>query len=296
MINSLRSMAVFASVIKAGSFRSAAKELGLAPSRVSQIVSDLEKSLGVNLLYRTTRKISLTAEGAKFLEGVNGMLRSAENALDSISLESKMPHGKLNVAVPAFFAQTKMMNKFSEFSDLYPNIETEFHFSDRKHNLEADKIDVAIRIGSHPAVGGHVQIIEERNRLLVASADYAASRDKTNHPTDLEDWDWIQLKMQGDMIELFDENEQSVSVSITSNLKVDNVQALKDFAIRGKGLASLPEEAALIGINRGELVNVLPNWHLKPMQMYVVWPDDNHRKNAAGVLVDFLMVGSDGAA
>ena len=102
MINYLRHMAIFARVIDEGSFRAAAKSVGLAPSRISETVSDLESYLGVTLLYRTTRKIALTNEGRIFYTRVADMLHIAETGMDELNLLSLEPTGSLRISLPAF--------------------------------------------------------------------------------------------------------------------------------------------------------------------------------------------------
>ena len=104
MIDHLKHMAIFARVVDEGSFRAAAKALGVAPSRVSETVSELEDFLGVTLLYRTTRKIALSNEGRMFYARVTDMLRSAESGLNDLNALSLEPVGALRVSIPAFMS------------------------------------------------------------------------------------------------------------------------------------------------------------------------------------------------
>lgn len=119
MIDKLRGIAIFSTVVDQGTFRAAVLHLGLAPSRVSQTVSDLEKNLGVTLLYRSTRQLSLTQEGRILQEKAHAMLAAAENGLDAINPMSKEPVGTLRVSAPAFIIQTALMDSFSAFAKTY---------------------------------------------------------------------------------------------------------------------------------------------------------------------------------
>ena len=120
MIDKLRSIAIFSTVVDQGSFRAAALHLGLAPSRISEVVSQLEKDLGVTLLYRSTRQLSLTNEGRHLNEKANAMLQAAEEGLDAINPLSKEPTGALRVTAPAFVTQTELMESCARFSQKYP--------------------------------------------------------------------------------------------------------------------------------------------------------------------------------
>ncbi len=288
MIDKLRSIAIFAAVVDKGSFRGAALHLRLAPSRVSEIVSKLEAELGVTLLYRTTRQLSLTHEGRLLHQKAQDMLAAAEVGLDQISPNARVPTGSLRVSAPAFISQTKLMEAFTNFAREHPHVDMDFQFSDRRADLIKDGFDVAIRAGWLEDSELMSRTIGHMDRLLVTSPDYSASKSTPKKPSDLEDWDWIRFAMRPDQTDMTTNDGKVASVVGISNVTVNSAEALYDFAARGLGVTAIPEHLACRGFDRGELVRVLPEWRLKPLGLYVVWPNQSRRENLTTFFVRYL--------
>lgn len=135
-------MAIFAHVVDEGSFRAAAKVVGLAPSRVSDIISDLEAYLGATLLYRTTRKVSLTNEGRIFYARAVDMLRSAEAGLNELNALSLDPVGALRISLPAFLSSGPLSTAVAEFTRRHPNVAFSVCYTDRPMRLVEDGFDL----------------------------------------------------------------------------------------------------------------------------------------------------------
>ncbi len=288
MIEKLKSLAIFATVVDKGSFRAAAEYLDLAPSRVSQIVSDLESDLGVTLLYRSTRRLSLTSEGEILYPKVTGMLLEAETGLDALNLISTEPTGELRVTAPAFVAQTEMMTTLSEFSSKYKKISLKIQFSDHPQDLIKEGYDVGIRAGWLKDSELMSRNIGHVNGLLVASPDYVKSKPAPISPADLESWDWVHFSMRGERAEFAHKDGQTESVVCKHRLEVDSAYALYEFATRDQGLIMIPESLAKRGIEHGELVQVLPDWSVKPLSLQAVWPDRSRRESLALLFVRYL--------
>lgn len=288
MIEYLRHMAVFARVVDEGSFRAAARDLALSPSRVSETVSDLETYLGATLLYRSTRKIALTNEGRVFYARVAEMLRSAEaglNALNALSLE---PVGALRVSVPAFMSASSLTRAMGEFVRQHPLVALSINYTDRPVGLMEAGFDLNIRVGWLDDSALMSRKLGEEDRMLVAGAGYAASRPKPNHPTELEDWDWIRYAQRSDTIEFFAADGATVKVTGNSQLQVDSVQALYDFTAQDLGATVLPRHLGLRGVENGSLVELLPAWTLRPLGFFAVWPDTSRRESLTLLFVRFL--------
>ncbi|PYG34514.1 LysR family transcriptional regulator [Pelagimonas varians] len=288
MIEKLRSIAIFSTVVDQNSFRGASLYLGLAPSRVSEVVSQLEADLGVTLLYRTTRQLSLTHEGRLLHEKAQTMLAAAEAGLDAVSTLSHEPSGSLRVSVPAFIAQTQLMDRFAEFLAKYPSVDVNFHFSDRRSDLIKDGFDAVIRAGWLDDSEFMSRSIGHTERFLVASPEYVTSKGAPTSPKDLENWDWIRFKMRTAQTELTSPSGDTVSVLGKSNVTVNSAEALHEFAIRGLGVSSVPKHLASRGFERGELVHILPEWSLRPLGLYAVWPNQSRRENLTTLFVRFL--------
>lgn len=288
MIDKLRSIAIFATVIDQGSFRAAALTLGLAPSRVSEVVSQLEKDLGVTLLYRSTRQLSLTHEGRQLKDAAKNMLDAVETGLDAISPLSKEPSGAIKVTAPAFVTQTELMDDFARFASTYPKVDLDFHFSDRPSDVIRDGFDVAIRAGWLNDSDLMVRTIGHVDRFLVASPGYFEARSAPSDPSDLEDWDWIRFVMRSDQAELTSREGQVVKVFGKSSISVNSASALYEFSVRGLGLTAIPENLACRGFDRGELVHVLPEWTMAPLGLHAIWPNQSRRENLTTLFVRFL--------
>jgi DNA-binding transcriptional LysR family regulator len=281
-------MAIFARVIDEGSFRAAAQSLGLAPSRISQTVSDLESHLGVTLLYRTTRKISLTNEGRMFYTRVADMLRIAETGLNELNMLLLEPIGSLRISLPAFMTSSSISTALAEFVRLHPQIKLSVSYSDLPVGLLDDGFDLNIRIGWLNDSSMMSRKLGEQERVLVAGAEYAASRPEPVHPKDIENWDWIKYEQRADNIEFISKNGESVKVAGQYQLQVDNVDALFYFTRQNLGVTVLPLHLADRGLQSGELVQLLPDWKLRPLGCFAVWADTSRRESLTLLLVRFL--------
>ena len=288
MIDKLRSMAIFATVVEQGTFRSAAKYLGLAPSRISKVVSDLECELGVTLLYRSTRHSSLTAEGDIFYLKVKDMLQAAETGLDAVNQMTTQPSGELRVTAPAFVMQTGMMNSFAKFSKLNPGVTLKFNFTDYPKELIREGFDIGIRAGLMEDSELMTRSIGKSGRLLVASPDYVATKKTPTHPRDLKDWDWLHFSMRSESYDLVSKEGKRTSVACKFRIEVDSVHALYEFALLGLGVTRLTENFASRGIRKGELVHVLPEWTCEPLEFHAVWPDKSGRESLSLIFIRFL--------
>ena len=256
MIDKLRAIAVFSSVVDHGTFRGAAQHLGLAPSRVSETVSDLEKNLDVTLLYRSTRQLSLTHEGRLLYEHAKRMLAAAENGLDAINPSAADPRGTLRITAPAFVTQTGLMDDFATFADRYPKIDLQFDFSDMPRDLIKDGYDVSIRAGWLQDSEMMSRSIGSADRLLVASAHYMDLQGMPSAPSDLETWNWIGFSVRPNHTLLTDRDGREVTVRGRSHVSVNSADALYEFAARGLGVTAIPEHLACRGFARGDLVHV----------------------------------------
>jgi DNA-binding transcriptional LysR family regulator len=288
MINYLRHMAIFAAVVDEGTFRAAAKSLGLAPSRISHTLSDLEAYLGVTLFYRTTRKLVLTSEGRQFYAHVAEMMGNAEaglNALNALSLE---PMGELKISLPAFLGTSAISSAIGVFAQQHPKVSLSLIYTDQVMDMLNEGLDLSIRVGWLKDSSMMARKLGESRRLLVASKDYVQARPTPKHPSDLKEWDWIRFHMRSNSVDFVSASGEAVSVSENARISTNSAEALKNCARQHLGLTILPEQLVTEYIKTGELVNVLPQWELKPLGYYAVWPNKSRRENLTLLLVRFL--------
>ncbi len=287
MIEYLRHMAVFARVVDEGSFRAAARALGVSPSRVSETTSDLETYLAVTLLNRSTRKIALTNEGRVFYSRVVEMIRSAEAGLNDLNALSIEPVGALKISMPAFMSSSGLARAIGEFAREHPLVVLSVSFSDRPVGLIEAGYDINIRVGWLDDSSMMSRKLGEEGRMLVAGTDYAAARPVPMRPQDLKDWDWIGYDQRHDTIE-FTRNRRSERVTGNSHLRVDSIDALYTFTTQNLGVTAMPNHVGRRGIDNGSLVQLLPDWRLAPLGFYAVWPDKSRRESLALMFVRFL--------
>jgi len=281
-------MAIFARVVDAGSFRAAAKDVGLAPSRVSETISELEEYLGVTLLYRTTRKITMTNEGRMFYGRVVEMLGSAETGLNELNAVSTEPMGALRISLPAFMAAGPISTAVATFAREYPNVTFSVAYTDHRMRLIEDSFDMSIRVGWLDENSMMSRKLADGHRLLVAGADYANTRELPQQPSDLEDWDWISFLQRPDKTELISPTEQIETVTGNVQIEVDSIEAVYHLAIQNAGVTILPSFLAERGVSAGQLVHLLPEWTLRTMGIYAVWPDTSRRKSLTQLFVRYL--------
>ena len=288
MIDHLRQMAIFARVVDEGSFRAAAKDVGLAPSRISEIVSELEAYLGVTLLYRTTRKLTLTNEGRIFYARIVEMMRSAEAGLIELIALSMEPVGALRISLPAFLAAGPLSTAIATFAKLHPQVAFSVAYTDKPMGLIEDGFDLKVRGGWLEDRSMMSRKLADVQRHLVAGADYVRDRKTPERPSDLEDWDWIRYQQRADTTEFRSPDGKSESVTGHSHIEVDGVDALYHFATQYMGVTILPSFLADRGVASGALVRLIPDWTLRPLGIYAVWPDKSRRESLTLLFVRYL--------
>ncbi|MEM6304522.1 MAG: LysR family transcriptional regulator [Pseudomonadota bacterium] len=288
MIDHLKQMAIFARVVDEGSFRGAAQEVGLSPSRVSETVSELEDYLGVTLLHRTTRKIALTNEGRMFYTRVVDMLRSAEAGLNELNALSLDPVGALRISLPAFFAGGPLTRAIASFAKQHPNVAFSVVYDDNRLDLLKDGLDLSIRAGWLEDSSMMSRKLADGQRVLVAGRGYAAQRDIPKRPGDLEDWDWVRYKNRPDTTQFTNAKGRQESVTGRAQIEVDSIEALFFMAQQDLGATVLPSHLADRGVREGTLVRLLPDWSLRPLGIYAVWPDKSRRESLTLLFVRYL--------
>lgn len=289
MIDHLRQMAIFARVVDKGSFRAAAKSVGLAPSRISETVSELETHLGTTLLYRTTRKIALTNEGRMFYARVVEMMRSAEAGVNELNAVSLDQVGALRISIPAFLAQGPLSKAIATFAQLHPNVAFSVVYTDHTTNLVEDGFDLNVRVGWLQDSAMMSRKLADGQRFLVAGTEYARERKTPQRPSDMEDWDWVRFRQRADTTEFSSPNGEVEKVTGNAQIEVDAIDAVYFFATQNMGATVLPSFLAERGISEGKLIRLLPDWSLRPLGIYAVWPDKSRRENLTLLFVRFLV-------
>lgn len=288
MIDELRALAIFAKVVETGSFRSAANMLKLSPSVVSHHVAQLEERLGVTLLYRSTRRLSLTYEGEKLFASAEAMLLAAENGLNSITHNATEPSGKLNLTVPALLTRSTLVKDIAAFAKAFPKVAFSINFTDVQQDVIREGIDLAIRIGDLKDSALKSKRLFDMKRKLVVAPNYMRDRNSPRRPQDLIEWEWIGVKMRPNTRTLINQAGKIFAIDFEPRITADSVDAVCQLAIAGLGLATPPSFLADEGINQGYLVEPLPAWHVESIPVYAVWPPNASKESLTFKLIAFL--------
>lgn len=288
MFEELRAFAIFAKTVETGSFRECAKALRLSPSVVSHHIAQLEQKLGLTLLYRSTRKMSLTAEGEKLYEASKKMLEAIELGLDSILPAAENPSGTLKVSMPSILVRSGLIEKIAQFCNGLPNVKLHLNFTDKIVDLIEEGFDLGIRIGDLKESGLMAKKLFSFDRKLVCSPSFFEKQTKAKKPEDLCTWPWIGIEMLP-LSRLFRNNSgKSVVVNYQANLMCDSVDAAYQLAIAGAGLSSPPDFLVERDLKEGKLIEVLPEWQMEPLSVYAIWPQNLLKNNLAARLRNSL--------
>lgn len=294
MIDNLKAMALFVRTVELGSFRAAADSFGISPSVVSQQVSALERNHGVALLYRSTRKLSLTHEGEAFFTKACRMTEAAEHALTSLSVQPDARMGRLTLSVPNGLLDSPYMTAIAEFAETYPNVSISLLSGERQLDLIGSGIDLAIRAGRMSDSTLKARILGRIDRTLVAAPKLLKGRTLPKHPEELSNWPWVRLSMLPPrrVFERLSPDGKNVvdgvAVSYQAQVEVDNVHALHQLTREGVGISTPAAGMVAKDLIDGRLVQLIPDWRIAPLPVHAVWPPNVTKHGLTALLLDFL--------
>jgi len=285
MINHLRGLAVFAKTVEHGSFRLAARELKLSPSVVSHHISQLEEQLGVALLYRSTRSLSLTRDGEELIGSAREMVRAAERGVSAVRDRASGLSGEIRVTAPAILAQSQLTERIAEFLRAHPNVKIKMDYSDSPRDIVAEGIDVAFRLGWLRDSSLKARKLYDVERVLVASRAYLTGRPLPKSPRDIENWDWLELAPVHGSHAFRHETQKSVTLRPSSRLTANSALALCKLAAQVAGVAILPRFLVEADVRAGSMVALLPDWSLPSVTAYAVRPSNAARQGLSAEFV-----------
>ncbi len=294
MIDELRAMAVFAKTVEMKSFRAAARELGLSPSVVSHHISQLEKRLNVALLYRSTRRISLTDQGRQLYSAAQAMLSAVENGLQQLSIAQGVVAGSLKLTLPNILSRHPLTDQLAAFAQAHPRVFLNISYSDHPMDLIHQGIDLAVRVGPLPDSGLKSRKLFDMQRKLVATADYLHTRQQSeakrpDRPEDLAGWDWIGLTQRSNTKEFWHAHKGKVTIDFEPRISTDSVEAVYRLCCAGLGLGTPPGFMVEEALQRGLLQELIPAWAPTSLPVFAVWPGNIAPNNLTQSLVNFLI-------
>ncbi|MBC3410654.1 LysR family transcriptional regulator [Pseudomonas sp. SWRI107] len=272
-MNPVSELAFFAQLVRLGSLAATARELNLTPPAVSKRLAQLEQRLGVRLLNRTTRSISLTAEGETYLVNARRILEEIAELERQVSSSRAEPKGLLRVNAPLGFGRTHVAPAIASFARRHPQVEVQLHLTDRPINLPDDAIDVAIRFGELPDSRLIARRIAVNRRRLCASPDYLAACGTPQAPKDLAQHNCIVLRQNDAAFGLwrFARGKQSESVKVHGRLSTNDGEVALNWALDGQGILMRAEWNLAEHLRSGRLIEVLKDYDTPPADIYAVY-------------------------
>ena len=284
-------LALFARVVDDGSFSRAAARLGLPKSTVSRRVAALEAQLGERLLLRTTRKLTVTDFGLAVLEHARHVVEDVAAAASLAQNRQIEPTGRLRVSLPSDMANLMLAPMLTEFALRYPAVTLDLDLSARFVDLVGENIDVAIRVGPlRDDASLHGRRLGTFTRGLYAAPDYVARRGTPADPPSLDRHDGLHVPSRaGELLPwTLQRGEQKWEGVPAPRATANSPELLMRMALGGVGIAVVADHFVLPYLERGELVQVLPDWQLPPVEIWAVFPGRRLMPTRTRVFLDAL--------
>jgi DNA-binding transcriptional LysR family regulator len=286
----LNRLVVFAAVVEAGSLSAAAQRLGLAKTMVSTHMQRLEAEVGASLLVRSTRRVSLTDAGQAFYEATARILRDTETAVAAAGEETADPRGLLRVSAAVDYCSNVLAPLAVELRRRYPQLKIEMIGEDRRADLIAEGVDLAIRVGRLPDSSHQAVQVGRFEQWLVASPAVLAGQALPADPAQLTAYPFIALTVLPNSFSRTFENAagEKRSVRFDAPILSNTAVAVRRAALAGGGITVMPDFAVAGDVAEGRLVRLLPDWTLPGGGIHCVFPQARHRPRKIRVFVEAL--------
>lgn len=279
----------FAEVVDAGSFVAAADRLRLSKAAVSRHVAELEARLGVRLLHRTTRKLSLTEEGEVFHARARELLGAMEEAEAEITSRSREAVGLVRVSVPVSFGIRHLADTWGAFRRKHPKVTLDINLSDRVADIADEGFDIAVRIARLPDSSLVTRQLATTRAVLCASPQYLRRAGRPRHPADLTEHSVVAYSYWSDRDEWeFTGPEGAVTVRTQPCIRTNNGDVCRAAALQHQGLILQPTFIVGDDLAQGTLVEVLPEWRSVTLGIHAVYQSRKHMTPKVRLLIDFL--------
>lgn len=289
-MDKLKQMESFVSVATRGSLTAAANAEGVAPAIMGRRLDALEERLGVKLLVRTTRRITLTHEGSAFLEDCQRLLIDVANAEASVSAGGVKASGHLRITAPAGFGRRHVAPLVPRFRELHADVTISLNLSDRVVDLAGEGFDCAVRVGDLPDSSLVSVRMADNRRLCVATPSYLKRHGTPQHPTELAKFDCLTLSSDASQTRgwAFQVAGDLVHLKPGGPLDCSDGQVLHDWCMEGYGIAWRSTWEVEAEIAEGKLVALLQDFDAPPNGIYAVFPQRKHLPLRVRLWIDFL--------
>jgi DNA-binding transcriptional LysR family regulator len=290
-MDQMAAMRAFARVVEVGTFTRAAQLLGIPKPTLSKLIQSLESHLRTKLLNRTTRRVTVTADGAAYYERVARILADIDELDGTMSLSQASPKGRLRIDMSPSLALLVLIPALRDFHDRYPDIQIDLGVTDRPVDLAGESVDCVIRAGTIADQSLIARRIAELHFMSCATPDYLARHGEPQHPSDLEKnhtmIGYFSSPSQKPFPFEFKRGDKIVEVTGRYIVAVNDGNAYVAAGLAGLGILKMPAFMADDHLATGALRPILTEWSSDPIPLYIVYPPNRHLSTKLRVFVDW---------
>jgi DNA-binding transcriptional LysR family regulator len=281
----------FVRTIERGSITAAARDLGMSQPAVSKTLRNLEAHAGSRLLERSSRALRLTAQGQLLYEASGGALSAIDAALEAVRNDGGALTGKVRLHGPACVGERQLHRIVKDFQDRHPAVSIEMTIENRPADLIHENIDLAVRMDCPADQALIVRRIGFSRRILVAAPSYLARRGQVSACADLDGHDTIftnaSLSLRGTL--MLHKGGEVTELALSPKFTTNNAQILLDELMSGRGIGTAQILLIANELKQGQLVQVLPDYEIKPTELFLVYPSAKHLRPTVRAFIDFAV-------
>ncbi len=285
----LKAMSMFVRVAELGSFSAAARQLGIARSIVTRQIAQLENAVGMKLMTRSTRRLTLTSAGSAYLEKCRQILDLIESAETELAQEHQSMRGAVRISLPLSYGIKRLAPLLLEFAEQHAEVRLEMYFNDRQVDLIEEGVDLAIRITRRLADSDIVRRVGTVRVVVGASPSYLARHGEPQHPAQLIDHDCLSYTASGGFdVWHFLVDGVPAEFPVRARLHSNNGDVLDQAAARGMGITYQPDFIVADSVKAGRVKSILNAYPAPELGVYVMLPSNRQIPYRVRVLIDFL--------
>jgi len=292
-MSDLRDRRAFCRVAELTSFAAAARDLGLPTATVSASVKRLEDTLRLRLLERTTRKVSVTDEGRAYYDRISPLLEDIADVEAQVGRTADSIAGRVRIAAPRHLAGALLVPNIADLARTHPDLELDFTLADASVDMLGEAIDIAIRIGPLPDTSASAIRLGAFEQVLCAAPSWIEGNGAINHPTDISLPLAITYRFPGSADGYpwaFSKGDKMVEVLPKANIRFDDLDTYVEAGCAGLGPICVLSFQASRGLDRGDLYQMLADWHGASIDVHALTPERRHRSRRVDVVLEWLKV------
>jgi DNA-binding transcriptional LysR family regulator len=288
-LKDIQTLRLYTRVARLGSFSAAARESGMVQSQVSRMIAELEASLGVRLLARTTRAVAPTEAGLEFLARMEPILAALDDAENSVRETGEL-RGRLRVGMPATMGNRVIIPRLSAFAERHPELLLELLLDDTWQDMVREAVDVGIRVGELPDATGPSRVRGTLQRVVVAAPSYLALHGTPEQPDELRRHRILAGPAASQASSWkFERDGESVAVELDPRISINDTEGALSAAIHGLGVTSTTSWACREELRSGKLTRLFPDWKTASIPVHAYFPAGRATRLSARTFVNFLV-------